>query len=497
MEDKLEDERPSVKRSKSDQIYSHPKIEVTREDDQSDSSALSAPSRMEGHAEEEPSDDEVSVTSSLFEDVMDEAEDRPYCAQDDEEGLTVEEAKKLKARLRSIGPQQFIKETLESGLYSLRLLATAFGVRPDLPFGDSYYLHILGLCLQREFRRRQKLEQYNTVDDAVHLLLNANKILVITGAGISTSLGIPDFRSKNTGFYSQLLERGFAEPEEVFDLHRFDEDPSVFYSLAKEILPVTDRCSITHAFIRLLQDKQKLLTNYTQNIDNIEQFAGITEDKLIQCHGSWKTASCRKCGHMVQGTEIFEYVKRGTVPTCKVCENRLKVEKPKKRKRGSAHSSRSRKSGFSDDDSDGEYDIPEPGVMKPGITFFHEKLPNTFFDRLVDQDKDLVDLVVVIGTSMKVSPVNEVPNFVAAGVPHIYISREPVSHINFDIQLLGYCDDVVSELSRRAGWTIEHEGFSDLTKANIEEYEGGTGHYWHVTIPGTQHTAQETANSGA
>ncbi|GAM83549.1 hypothetical protein ANO11243_015370 [Dothideomycetidae sp. 11243] len=488
--------RPAIERSKSDQGYGAPTIEIGPDDEISDSSALSAPSRIEGHGEEEFSEDNVSITSSAFEDIMDEAEDRPYCAQEDEEGCTVEEAKQIKARLRSVGPQRFIEELLDSGTHSLRHLATAFGIRPDMPVDDTWYMRMLGLCIQRELRRRQKLPQYNTIDDAVQLLRDSKNIMVITGAGISTSLGIPDFRSKNTGFYSQLLEKGFVEPEEVFDLHRFDEDPSVFYSLAKEILPVMDWCSVTHAFIRLLQEKQKLLTNYTQNIDNIEQFAGIKEDKLIQCHGSWKTASCRKCGFTVKGTDVFENVRNGTVPTCRVCENTLKVQQSKKRKRSSAHSSRSRKSTFSDDESDGEYDIPEPGVMKPGITFFHEKLPNTFFDRLVDQDKDMVDLVLVIGTSMKVSPVNEVPNFVPPEVPHIYISREPVGHINFDIQLLGYCDDVVSELSRRAGWMIDHAGFEDTSKAIVEESEYGPGHLWNVRIPGKEHTAQESAQPG-
>ena len=43
---------------------------------------------------------------------------------------------------------------------------------------------------------------------------------------ISTNLGIPDFRSKHTGFYSKLLELGYSEPEEIFNIHNFDEDPT-------------------------------------------------------------------------------------------------------------------------------------------------------------------------------------------------------------------------------------------------------------------------------
>lgn len=137
-----------------------------------------------------------------------------------------------------------------------------------------------------------------------------------------------------------------------------------FYQLAKEILPVTDRCSPTHAFIRLLQDKQKLLTNYTQNIDNIEAFAGIDPEKLIQCHGSWATASCRKCQIQVPGDQIFEDVRQQQVSYCKSCLDLLNKQ-PRKRKRASNGVSKSKsKSSYSDSDDDGRYDIPQPGVMK-------------------------------------------------------------------------------------------------------------------------------------
>ena len=133
--------------------------------------------------------------------------------------------------------------------------------------------------------------------------------------------------------------------------------------------------------------------------------------------------------------------------------------------------------------------------MKPGITFFHEQLPNTFFDRLTDQDQNLVDLVVVIGTSMKVSPVNQIPNFLPAKVPIIYISRDPAPHINFDISLIGYCDDIVAELARRAGWSINHELFNSKARARVIAFDD-SGAHWEVTMPGSSHTAEEAANPG-
>lgn len=97
------------------------------------------------------------------------------------------------------------------------------------------------------------------------------------------------------------------------------------------------------------------------------------------------------------------------------------------------------------------------GIMKPDITFFGEALPDEFSSRLVDHDRDKTDLVVVIGTSLKVAPVSELVPFLYPHIPQIYISRTPVNHHNFDIDLLGDCDVVVAELCRRAGWDLRHE----------------------------------------
>ena len=149
----------------------------------------------------------------------------------------------------------------------------------------------------------------------------------------------------------------------MFDIEVFRQDPHIFYTFAKQILPSTTHFSPTHAFLKLLQDKQKLVRVYTQNIDNLEQLAGVAEDKLVQCHGSFATASCMRCGVRVSGEEIREEVLRGEVPKCRRCEGeRLEQEwrlKGKKRKR---------KGGWDGDDGDDDEDedIIE-GIMKVGI----------------------------------------------------------------------------------------------------------------------------------
>jgi NAD-dependent histone deacetylase SIR2 len=338
------------------------------------------------------------------------------------------------------------------------------------------------MAFSRELSKREKIPDYNTIDDAVSLLKKSKNIIVLTGAGISTSLGIPDFRSKDIGLYTKLEYLGLSDPQEVFDIDLFREDPSIFYSIAKDILPSSTRFSPTHAFIKLLQDKGKLLTNYSQNIDNLEGAAGVSSEKLIQCHGSFATASCVKCGAKVPGEAIFAEVKAGLIPRCKACIQRLRstaapaAMKRKRSKNGSEGKRRNKNFDESGDSSEGdnEYDLPAAGVMKPDITFFGEALPDTFGERLTKHDKDIVDLVIVIGTSLKVAPVSEVVPFLPAHIPQIYISREPVNHVNFDIDLLGDCDIVVAELCRRAGWDLQHEMIPENQKVDIllvEEFE--------------------------
>lgn len=385
--------------------------------------------------------------------------------------------------LRSIGPQELCKRTLDTGFVSARKLLTAFGVRPPPPIGeeedDALALGLLIFAFGRELSKRAKLLKYNTIDDAVNLLQTSKNIVVLTGAGISTSLGIPDFRSKGTGLYSQLEHLGLSDPQEVFDLRIFKHDPTIFYSVAKDILPSTERFSPTHAFIALLQQKGKLLTNYSQNIDNLEAKAGIRPEKLVQCHGSFATATCVKCGYKVPGETIFPDMKAGNIPRCGKCSKSTRKpanggNKRKLNKDGTEKKPR-RRPGEYDSNSDSEFDTPSSssgGVMKPDIIFFGEQLPESFSKRLTEHDRDLVDLVIVIGTSLKVAPVSELVPFLHPNTPQINISRDGVPHVNFDIDLLGDCDIVVAEMCRRAGWDLDHEMIPEGQVVDVELAQG-------------------------
>ncbi|QDS74429.1 hypothetical protein FKW77_006133 [Venturia effusa] len=445
-------------------------------------------------AKQEPEDDEDEDDwehASLYEEVLDDTQVYEYPFTTSSDICTADEAKGYRKRLHEIGLEKLISETLGRNIISVRKLCTAFEVKipPWLssePDDAPGYYRLLGLAMLRELNKRQRIEKYKTIDDAAELINKSKNIVVITGAGISTSLGIPDFRSRTTGFYSKLKDMGFEEPEEVFDLESFDTDPTTFYKLAGDILPDLHRWTPTHQFIRVIQDKGKLLRNYTQNIDNIESHAGILPEKLIQCHGSWATATCRKCKHQVPGEQIFDDVRAKQVSYCKKCGELDVPSQGQKRKRspnGMARRKKRKEGDFDDDDdSDGKYDIVQPGVMKPDITFFGEKLPDQFFDTLQDKDRNVVDLVIVIGTSMKVAPVSEIPQFVPAGVPQIYISRDPIHHINFDVNLLGNSDEVVVALCQHAGWDLQHEMIPKNVRTEVKEHDS-LEHTYTITTP--------------
>ncbi|TGZ76870.1 SIR2-domain-containing protein [Ascodesmis nigricans] len=437
--------------------------------------------------ESSASDSELWENESLLEENLElmfqsVAEDEPGAEIPEDEVWAPEDAEELKKRLKRLGEERFVEEVLVQGGMSDRRCLAAFGVRPPAAFPEQAVRAVLAVVLEREMRRRKRLPEIDTVEKVVELLKTRERIIVLTGAGISTSLGIPDFRSKGSGLYARLESLGLSDPQEVFDIDVFNDDPTIFYSIAKDILPTTQRFSPTHAFIALLQQKNKLLTNYTQNIDNLETLAGISPDKLIQCHGSFATASCVKCNYQVPGTTIFPEMQRGVVARCDRClslcastptTNPLTGKKRKRRIKNTPPASRKKK--FSEDSSaeEEEMNYREAGVMKPDITFFGQMLPDTFHKRLLGNDRDKVDLLICIGTSLKVAPVSEIIGYLPPDVPQIYISKTPVNHIEFDVELLGSCDEVVVELCRRAGWDLTHEMIpKELPEIKISRLEG-------------------------
>lgn len=104
------------------------------------------------------------------------------------EACTLSEALEYRKQLRNMGAEKFVEETVFSGKISAKKLCTAFGILPPTFLegcSDEAYYQLLGIGISRELQKRVKLPQYNTLDDAVMLLEKAQKIIVLTGAGVS------------------------------------------------------------------------------------------------------------------------------------------------------------------------------------------------------------------------------------------------------------------------------------------------------------------------
>ncbi|RLN90443.1 hypothetical protein BBJ28_00001302 [Nothophytophthora sp. Chile5] len=229
----------------------------------------------------------------------------------------------------------------------------------------------------------------NTLQDVAALLQSSKKIVVLAGAGISVSCGIPDFRSEN-GIYSVRDWESTGATKLAFDyIEFFRSNPRPFFAFAKELFPKSSGFTFvpsrSHYFLKLLEDKGKLLRIYSQNIDMLEHAAGISHERSVLCHGSFATATCLSCKRMYPNDAIREDVLRQQVPMCQACNS------------------------------------PD-GIIKPDIVFFGESLPRRFHDS-IKSDEGEADLVLVMGSSLKVNPVRSIVGRFQKDTPMILINR--------------------------------------------------------------------------
>jgi NAD-dependent SIR2 family protein deacetylase len=154
--------------------------------------------------------------------------------------------------------------------------------------------------------------------NAYLLLLCHCFVLLHNLTGLSTSAGIPDFRSEN-GLYSMLGQYNLPSPQSMFDIAFFKQNPTPFFQFAKQLLPGNYTPSDTHRFVKLLDSKGKLLRMYTQNIDGLEIAAGVSHDRVHQCHGSLDTAKCLYCRTSIPLAAIEADILAQEIPMCKVC----------------------------------------------------------------------------------------------------------------------------------------------------------------------------------
>lgn len=232
----------------------------------------------------------------------------------------------------------------------------------------------------------------STLQDALarklaDLVRDARRIAVLTGAGISTPSGIPDFRSP-TGLYSD--ERN----ANVFDIREFKRDPRGYYRFAREFYPLVAGAqpNAAHRLLAEWEQQGKDIRIATQNIDDLHQRAG--SGRVYPVHGTILTSTCQKCFRACETKVLVPQVLAGGVPHCEC-----------------------------------------GGVFKPDITFFGEALPERAWNDAVDAMSE-AELVMVLGTSLVVYPAASLPD-------HRQLAARLVI-VNRDLTDLDYAADVVS-----------------------------------------------------
>lgn len=306
---------------------------------------------------------------------------------------------------------------------------------------------------------QKSLIQNATVEDLCSHLKKCKNVIVLTGAGISTSAGIPDFRTPGTGLYDNveryLQQYNISNAQQLFSYNLFTQDPEPFYALARELKYPNESIqpTVAHYFIKLLSDKNVLLRNYTQNIDMLQSITGIPDENVFEVHGSFSSGTCMSCKAKYNKEQVKEAIMSGKVPKCT------------KKVAG----------------------VNCGGVMKPDIVMFGEPLPQEYLCK-VSGDQDKCDLLIVMGTSLQVGPVNKIPNDIPRSTPRLLINMEEVctdsaafsdysaplfffSHPDnkTDVFMEGDINKSIRKLAIQLGWWDELKVMADVDDAQFEE----------------------------
>ncbi|KAF0506646.1 DHS-like NAD/FAD-binding domain-containing protein [Gigaspora margarita] len=225
----------------------------------------------------------------------------------------------------------------------------------------------------------------------------AKRCIIITGAGISCSGGIPDFSSSD-GLYSMIKSQypgTFRSGKDLFDagLLRTHESIKAFYlfmGVLKELI-VNATPTATHFFIKKLADMKKLKRVYTQNIDNLEELVGLEVDwqlervkhcqaQVVQLHGTMAKLRCSACTNNYSfATQYCDVFKQGEAPNCPGCEERedARIEQGRR-----------------------PHTI---GQLKPTVILYGDSHPKGLeICQIAAQDQDKADCLVIMGTSLRI-----------------------------------------------------------------------------------------------
>jgi NAD-dependent protein deacetylases, SIR2 family len=225
------------------------------------------------------------------------------------------------------------------------------------------------------------------IEQLADLILNSRRVVVFTGAGVSTESGIPDFRGPG-GIWSKY------DPEE-FTIQKFLSSLEArrihWKMLAEGGLTMKAEPNPAHYATAELYRLDKLDCVITQNVDNLHQKAGVPQDRVFELHGNMQRAVCMSCHKRFPMEEVLQRIKEGEeIPDCPDCH----------------------------------------GILKPDAVLFGEALPQVTLMEATRRSQNC-DLLIVIGSTLVVYPAAYIPMYAkdaGAKLAIINLSATPLDH---------------------------------------------------------------------
>ena len=213
------------------------------------------------------------------------------------------------------------------------------------------------------------------------LIRERQPCVVLTGAGVSTESGIPDFRSPG-GIWARY------DPMEYASIDAFRRDPvKVWDFYARRLRVLADaEPNPAHLALAELERRGLIRAVVTQNIDRLHELAGSRD--VVEVHGSIRTSSCLRCGSTVPLAEVVRLLEGAEAPPCPRCG----------------------------------------AILKPDVVMFGEPMPESEIDRAVELARR-AELLLVVGSSLEVWPVAGLPQeTLDAGGDVAIVNRGPTPY---------------------------------------------------------------------
>ena len=337
------------------------------------------------------------------------------------------------------------------------------------------------------------------LDLLLKTLRKRKKIVVVAGAGISVSAGIPDFRSSHGLFKTLRREHKLkASGKELFDasVYKDDSSTSSFHDMVRDLSNMAAKATPTpfHHLLARLAQEGRLLRLYTQNVDGIDTSLPPLATQVplnhkgpwpqtIQLHGGLEKMMCQKCRHTSDfQADLFQGPKPPPCPECQV-KDALRTRHAGKRSHGI-------------------------GKLRPRIVLYNEHNPDEeAIGAVMTSDlRSRPDAIIVVGTSMKIPGVKRLVREMCGVVRSkqngisMWINQDPVPPGKefedcWDLVVTGKCDEVAHQADFKNWDYVSQDAVEEYTLSEGERVKSSQGEV-AVVIPQTPTKKKDRPGKG-